>query len=489
MTFTLKKTILSFMKKTATKIGFAGLALLAFFSCSKKNDWTFVGTTPDSQIIMLDGKNPNRKESIRPKEKNGEEETDIVNPWANENLTGNSSIKAENGDYDRPQEISIETFRHIQRLSVNDKSQEIEQTFDLVNGNPWVTKITKNEKVLFESVPFDGTIDEKYKKSEKINGTRAVRIQGKEGSPDLVELIDDASGTVSEVIIIPAGLPELKLNEEFSCFEFSENEKRGTTGGQLYIFPTSEGKKKVNVGLVKYNTAEYSEPAKNLTGNESMAQGSEVLLIARTAEKLEFEGKTSYWFQAKRGERLFWIPGYNLYLQTGTFSRLSLTAGTTYVPLESGFNWFRISDDFTGSQGSIRRRQIVYAAEIESGSGSLNEKKYKLTYPAGETISGMYLETIEDIQGSYNLYPDNGEKEIQFATENDPYVTIYEAPNINYRKAGTMFDESNAPEGNVSIKVNGFTDIQEVISNAYGRWYSVSSPVKGFVFIEDHGDF
>ncbi|MBQ2528825.1 MAG: hypothetical protein II547_01085, partial [Treponema sp.] len=109
--------------------------------------------------------------------------------------------------------------------------------------------------------------------------------------------------------------------------------------------------------------------------------------------------------------------------------------------------------------------------------------------PAGETISGMYLETIEDIQGSYNLYPDNGEKEIQFATENDPYVTIYEAPNINYRKAGTMFDESNAPEGNASIKVNGFTDIQEVISNAYGRWYSVSSPVKGFVFIEDHGDF
>ena len=35
-----------------------------------------------------------------------------------------------------------------------------------------------------------------------------------------------------------------------------------------------------------------------------------------------------------------------------------------------------------------------------------------------------------------------------------------------------------------SISVDGYTDIYSTIDEAYGRWYSVKTPYRGFIFVE-----
>ena len=475
------------MKKIIIKTILSGLALFTAVSCSKSKQQEFVGTPVDSQIMMLGGKKPVKNEVMFIQKNEEPADGELFNPWANESLSGNPYMKADAGEYDVPAEINIEAFRHIQRFSVEDITKNLEQAFDPVNGNPWVTKLTKDEKIIFESVPTDSEINEKYRTTVTVSGIKALRIPGTEGSPDLLELIDASNGNLKEVVVIPGGLPQLKVNGEFQCFEFSEDEKSGTVGGQLYIFPNPEQQKKINMGLVKFNTEEFTEPASQSKGKESIAQGSEILLVSRSAEKLEYEGKTSYWFQAKRGASVFWVPGYNLYLQSGTFNRLNVSADLVYVPMNGNSNWFRLSREFPGIKGSLQPGQLVYVSEISSGKYESNGRRdnyYRTSYPLTDEVFGTYLEPVDDIQGTYSLYPDRAEREKQYSTDNDPYVTIYEGPNSRYPVVGRKFDYENPQEEPVTVKVNGFTDIQDVVHDRYGLWYSVSSPARGFIFVE-----
>lgn len=477
------------MKKSLIYLGLAGSVLLLIASCKKKQDYVFVGSKIDSQVMMVDSESNKKNAPIVEQIPEIEyAEGELVNPWVNEKISGDSNAKADNGDYDKPQEINIETFRHIQRFSVKEIGEGIEFANTEDSENPWITKITRDEKILFVSVPMDSNYNQAYKTVAKVENTRGVRIPGADGSPDLFEIIDDSNGNLKEVAIIPKGLPALKSNDEFKCFEFSEDEKYGVVGGQLYIFPDAETQKTQNMALVKFNTDEYSEPASYSAGTEQIAQRSELMLITKTAEKLTFDGKTSYWFQAKRGDKTFWVPGYNLYLQTGTFNRLNLTTEVVFVPLNGG-NWYRITDDYPDPKGEIRAGKIVYVSDVSSGSyekENRTSKIYRTSYPEQAEIFGIYLDNLDDLHGSFNFYPDNSTRSITYPAGNDPEVTIYEAPNARYKSIGKKYSDSTMPDDTESytISVNGYTDMQDVVHDTFGRWYSVASPVKGFIFVE-----
>ncbi len=481
------------MKKSIRNCIFAGSILLTAVSCQKKQEWEFVGTPAKEQVMLLNGMPTDEKVETIIQEKEEIEEGEILNPWASEKLSGDSSAKAENGEYDRPQEINIETFKHLVRMTVQEIGNGIELAFNEGNENPWVTKITRDDKILFASVPKDSNYNSSYKTVVKVEGIRGLRIPGDEKSPDLLELIDDTNGNLKEVVIIPKGLPELKANKEYKCFEFGEKEKYGLAVGQLYIFPNPETQKEQNMGMIRFNTEEYLEPATYSTTNEILAQRSEVMILAKTSEKIDFEGKTSYWFQAKRGDKTFWIPGYNLYLQTGTYNRLNQNTDVIYLPTHTDC-WYRLTDDYKDPKGVLKAGQIVYVSGISTNSyekESRVSKYYRTIYPASSEVFGIYLEKIDDLHGIYDLYADAAGRTVNYPAVNDPEVIIYEAPNTRYKILGKKYNESTMPADTdvYTIAVDGYTDIQDVVNNVYGKWYSVNTPVKGFIFVEQPNDY
>ena len=301
-------------------------------------------------------------------------------------------------------------------------------------------------------------------------------------------IADAETNEIKELVIIPKNLPTLKINSELGAFEFSEPTKIGMTNAQMFIFPSAEEQRAANIALVRYNTEEYVEPGSYKTTDERLAQRCQVEIISRTPDTVEHDGRTSYWFEAKRNGNTFWLPGYNLLLQTGTFNRLNASSEIVYEELEDE-RWFRLSSDFPAGENGLRGGKIVYAESVSKTSiqkDGRTAKMYRITFPTEAEVFGTYMDPVPGIRGTLNSYPDGESRAITYPATNDPEVHIYEAPDPAYSKLGTKYTDATMPADSeeYSISVIGYTDIYSTIDEVYGRWYAVASPYKGFIFVE-----
>ena len=136
------------MKKHLFILAAVPFFLTAFDSC-KKDNTVFVGTPIESSIMMVNDSNQQTAkvvdDSIEEDDLSWEE---LLNPWADEGPIDNS--EAEPGVYEKPQEINIETYRHIQRFSGESLGEGLKLAED-ESGLPWVELFQKEEKALFIS--------------------------------------------------------------------------------------------------------------------------------------------------------------------------------------------------------------------------------------------------------------------------------------------------------------------------------------------------
>ncbi len=472
------------MKKNLIFLAAVPFFLTTFDSC-KKEKHVFVGTPIESSIMMVNDSNQQSAkvvdDSIEESDLSWEE---LLNPWADEGPIDNS--EAEPGVYEKTQEINIETYRHIQRFSAETFGEGLKLTEE-EGGLPWVELFQKDEKALFIAVDQKKR-NKTYDNPVILGSFKGKRIQGNDESPDLFMIADAETNEITELVIIPKNLPALRANSELGAFEFSEPTKIGMTNGQTFIFPTADEQKAANIALVRYNTEEYLEPGSYKTTDERLAQRCQVQIISRTPDTVEHDGRTSYWFEAKRNGNTFWLPGYNLLLQTGTFNRLNASSEIVYEELEDE-RWFRLSSDFPAGENGLRSGKIVYAESVSKTSiqkDGRTAKMYRITFPAEAEVFGTYMDPVPGIRGSYSTYPDGESRTISYPAANDPEVHIYEAPDPAYTKLGTKYNDATMPDDSdeYSISVIGYTDIYSSIDEVYGRWYAVSSPYKGFIFVE-----
>lgn len=479
-----KNSYNSGMKKSVIFVAALTMLATSLGSC-KKQKVEFVGTPIESSIMMVEDTNQETAkvvdDSLEEEELSWEE---LLNPWADEGPIDNS--EAENGVYEKPQEINIETYRHIQRFDMESVGEGLSLSED-AGDIPWVDLLKKDEKALFISADKNKH-NKTYDTILTLGSVKGRRIPGNDESPDLFVIADAESNEISQFVIIPKNLPTLRVNTELGAFEFSEGKKIGMAGTQMFIFPTAQEQKAANIALIRYNTEEFLEPGSYKTTEERLPQRAQVQIISRTPDKVDYDGKSSFWFEAKRNGETFWLPGYNLLLQTGTFNRLNASSEIVYEQLEDE-NWFRLSSDFPRSENGLRGGRIVYAESVSKTSvqqEGRTAKMYRITYPVEAEIFGTYMDPLPGIRGSYSNFPENEQRAIRYPAQNDPEVRIYEAPDPAYSVLGTKYNDATMPgdDEEYSISVDGYTDIYSTIDEVYGRWYSVKSPYRGFIFVE-----
>ena len=314
------------MKKSVIFVAALAMIATSLGSC-KKQKVEFVGTPIESSIMMVGDTNQDTAkvvdDSLEDEELSWEE---LLNPWADEGPIDNS--EAENGVYEKPQEINIETYRHIQRFDMESIGEGLSLSED-AGDIPWVDLLKKDEKALFISADKNKH-NKTYDTILTLGSVKGRRIPGNEESPDLFVIADAESNEITQFVIIPKNLPTLRVNTELGAFEFSEGKKIGMAGTQMFIFPTAQEQKAANIALIRYNTEEFLEPGSYKTTEERLPQRAQVQIVSRTPDKVDYDGKSSFWFEAKRNGETFWLPGYNLLLQTGTFNRLNASSEIVY---------------------------------------------------------------------------------------------------------------------------------------------------------------